>query len=152
MGDDAGFAKAGAATKDAIVLVHSNFLVTWADLDNEYSIGPGIIDRALKAGAVAVLWMSSRPNLLLYRHTLAVNGELEKLPQAVVAREDAERMARFLAAGQKVRVHFELPNRVSGPVDSENVVAEIRGRETARRIRGPRRAPGFLGPRHGRAR
>jgi hypothetical protein len=129
MGDDAGFANAGAATKDAIVLVHSNFLVTWADLDNEYSIGPGIIDRALKAGAVAVLWLSSRPNLLLYRHTLAVNGELEKLPQAVVAREDAERMARFLAAGQKVRVHFEMPNRVSGPVDSENVVAEIRGRE-----------------------
>ena len=129
MGDDAGFAKAGATVKDAIVLIHSNFLVTWGDLDNEYTIGPAIIDRALKAGAVAVLWMSSRPNLLLYRHTLAVNGELEKLPQAVVAREDAERMARFLAAGQNVRAHFEMPNRVTGPVDSENVVAEIRGRE-----------------------
>jgi carboxypeptidase Q len=129
MGDDAGFAKAGAASQGAIVLIHSNFLVTWSDLDNEYTIGPAITDRALKAGAVAVLWMSSRPNLLLYRHTLAVNGELEKLPQAVVAREDAERMARFLAAGQKVRVHFEMPNRVTGPVDSENVVAEIRGRE-----------------------
>ena len=129
MGDDAGFAKAGTAAKDAVALIHSNFLVTWSDLDNEYTIGPAIIDRALKAGAVAVLWMSSRPNLLLYRHTLAVNGELEKLPQAVVAREDAERMARFLAAGQKVRVHFEMPNRVTGPVDSENVVAEIRGRE-----------------------
>ena len=129
MGDDAGFAKAGTTAKDAIVLIHSNFLVTWDDLSNEYTIGPAIIDRALKAGAVAVLWMSSRPNLLLYRHTLAVNGELEKLPQAVVAREDAERMARFLAAGQNVRVHFEMPNRVTGPVDSENVVAEIRGRE-----------------------
>ena len=129
MGDDAGFARAGASAKDAIVLIHSNFLVTWDDLSNEYTIGPAILDRALKAGAVAVLWMSSRPNLLLYRHTLAVNGEVEKLPQAVVAREDAERMARFLAAGQKVRVHFEMPNRVTGTVDSENVVAEIRGRE-----------------------
>jgi len=129
MGDDAGFAKAGTAAKDAVALIHSNFLVTWGDLDNEYTIGPGVIDRALKAGAVAVLWMSSRPNLLLYRHTLAVNGELEKLPQAVVAREDAERMARFLAAGQKVRAHFEMPNRITGPADSENVVAEIRGRE-----------------------
>jgi carboxypeptidase Q len=129
MGDDAGFAKAGAAAKDAIVLIHSNFLVTWDDLSNEYTIGPAILDRALKAGATAVLWMSSRPNLLLYRHTLAVNGEVEKLPQAVVAREDAERIARFLAAGQKVHVHFEMPNRLSGPVDSENVVAEIRGRE-----------------------
>src|SRR6202007_355145 len=41
----------------------------------------------------------------------------------------AERMARFLAAGQSVRVHFELPNKITGPVQSENVVAEIRGRE-----------------------
>jgi carboxypeptidase Q len=129
MGDDTGFAKAGAAAKDAIVLVHSNFLVTWDDLDNEYTAGPAILDRALKAGAVAVLWMSSRPNLLLYRHTLAINGEVEKMPQAVVAREDAERIARFLAAGQKVHAHFDMPNRVSGPVESENVVAEIRGRE-----------------------
>ena len=129
MGDDAGFAKAGASAKDAIVLIHSNLLVTWHDLDYEYAIAPAIIDRALKAGAVAVLWMSSRPNLLLYRHTSAVNGEVEKLPQAVVAREDAERIARFLAAGQKVRVHFEMPNKLTGPVESENVVAEIRGRE-----------------------
>jgi carboxypeptidase Q len=129
MGDDPGFARAGAAAKDAIVLIHSNFLVTWDDLTNEYNIGPAILDRAMKAGAVAVLWMSSRPNLLLYRHTLAVNGEVEKMPQAVVAREDAERMARFLAVGQKVHVHFEMPNRLTGPVDSENVVAEIRGRE-----------------------
>ena len=129
MGDDAGFAKAGAAADGAIVLIHSKFLVTWDDLTNEYVVGPAILARAIKAGAVAVLWMSSRPNLLLYRHTLAVNGEVEKLPQAVVAREDAERMARFLAAGQHVRVHWEMPNHVTGPVDSENVVAEIRGRE-----------------------
>jgi carboxypeptidase Q len=129
MGDDAGFAKAGATVNGAIVLIHSKFLVTWDDLTNEYVVGPAIIARAIKAGAVAVLWMSSRPNLLLYRHTLAVNGEVEKLPQAVVAREDAERMARFLAAGQHVRVHWEMPNHVTGPVDSENVVAEIRGRE-----------------------
>lgn len=128
-GDEAGFSKAGDAAKGAIVLVHSKFLVTWDDLTNEYTIGPGIIDRAVKAGAVGVLWMSSRPNLLLYRHTLAVNGEVEKIPQAVVAREDAERMGRFLAAGQEVRVHWEMPNHLTGPVDSENVVAEIRGRE-----------------------
>ncbi|MGA9246852.1 MAG: M28 family peptidase [Candidatus Acidiferrales bacterium] len=129
MGNEAGFKKAGATADGAIVLIHSKFLVTWDDLTNEYSIGPAIIARAMKAGAVGVLWMSSRPNLLLYRHTLAVKGELEKLPQAVVAREDAERMARFLAAGQTLRVHWEMPNHITGPVDSENVVAEIRGRE-----------------------
>src|SRR3984957_9790973 len=128
-GDEAGVAKAGAAVNGAIVLVHSNFLVTWEELTAEYDVAPAIIERAMKAGAKAVLWMSSRPNLLLYRHTVSVDGQLEKMPQAVVAREDAERMARFLAAGQPVRVHFEMPNRVSGPVTAENVVAEIRGRE-----------------------
>jgi carboxypeptidase Q len=128
-GDDAGFAQVGRATQDAIVLVHSNLLITWDDLDHEYAVGPAIVDRALKAGAAAVFWMSSRPNLLLYRHTIAGAGQVDRLPQAVLAREDAQRIARFLAAGQKVRVHFNMPNRVTGPVESENVIAEIRGRE-----------------------
>jgi carboxypeptidase Q len=128
-GDDAGFAKAGAAAKGSIVLVHQNILVTWEDLLGEYQVAPQIISRAVNAGAAAIFWMSTRPNLLLYRHNVSVTGELEKLPQAVLAREDAERMARFVAGGQKVRVHFELPNHVTGPVNSENVVAEIRGRE-----------------------
>jgi carboxypeptidase Q len=128
-GDEAGFTKAGDAANGAIVLVHSKLLVTWDDLDNEYKIAPEIIARAMKAGAAAIFWMSTRPNLLLYRHTSSVDGKLEELPQAVVAREDALRIARFLTAGQPVRVHFDMPNRVSGPVESENVVAEIRGSE-----------------------
>jgi len=128
-GDEAGFAKAGATANGAIVLVHSKFLITWDDLTSEYDIGPAIINRAMKAGAKAILWMSSRPNLLLYRHTVSVDGQLEKMPQAVVAREDAERVARFLASGVPVRVHLDLPNRITGPTPSENVVAEIRGRE-----------------------
>jgi carboxypeptidase Q len=128
-GDEAGFAKAGSAANGAIVLVHSNFLVTFEQLDEEYNVVPPIIDRAMKAGAKAVLWMSSRPNLLLYRHTVTVDGQLEKMPQAVVAREDAERIARFIAGGQQVRVHFEMPNHITGAVSAENVVAEIRGRE-----------------------
>jgi hypothetical protein len=128
-GDDAGFAKAGGAAKGAIVLVHQGLLVTWDDLEKEYMVQPAAIERAQKAGAAAIFWMSTRPNLLLYRHTASLDGTIEALPQAVVAREDAERMARFLAAGQKVRVRFDMPNRVTGPVESENVVGEIRGRE-----------------------
>ena len=128
-GDEADFAKARDTAKDAIVLVHSKLLVTWDDLSDEYKVQPGIIARAQQAGAAAIFWMSTRPNLLLYRHTSSGDGKLEALPQAVVAREDAERIARFIASGQKVRVHFDMPNHVSGPVESENVVAEIRGRE-----------------------
>lgn len=129
LGDDAGFAQAGSAASGSIVLIHSKFLTTFEELENEYDVAPPIIARAIKAGAAAIFWMSSRPSLLLYRHTVTVDGQLEKLPQAVVAREDAERMARFLAAGTRVRVHFEMPNHTTGPVEAENVVAEIRGRE-----------------------
>ena len=129
-GDDAGFAKAGAAVAGAIVLVHTKLLQGWDDLAEEYRTDPQIVHRAMNARAAAIFWMSTRPNLLLYRHTGTVDGHLEALPQAVVAREDAERMARLLASRQKVRAHLDMPNKVStDPVDSENVVAEIRGRE-----------------------
>src|SRR5271156_1664543 len=69
-GDEAAFAKAGASAKGAILLVHSKVLVTWDDLGHEYSIASPIADRASAAGAAAIFWMSSRPNLLLYRHTV----------------------------------------------------------------------------------
>lgn len=128
-GDAEGFAKAGESVKGAIALVHTNILVTWDDLSNEYTVHPVVLERAIKAGAVAVLWTSTRPNFLLYRHNLSINGELERLPQAILAREDAERIARLIRSGQIVRVHLDMPNHVTGPVESENVVAEIRGRE-----------------------
>ena len=128
-GDEAAFAKAGPATNGAIVLVHSEILQTDEQLFGEYLAAPGIIARAINSGAVAIFWMSSRPGLLLYRHSSGFDGRPELLPQATVAREDAGRIARFLAARQQVRVKFDMPNKLSGPVESENVVAEIRGRE-----------------------
>ncbi|HVB35973.1 MAG TPA: M20/M25/M40 family metallo-hydrolase [Candidatus Acidoferrales bacterium] len=129
MGDDAGFKHAGESAKGAIVLVHTNVLKTWDDLMNEYYFEPAMIDRAVNAGAVAIFWMSTRPYMLLYRHNLSLTGELERLPQAVLAREDAMRMARFIAAGQPVKVHLDMPNKITERAPSENVVAEIRGSE-----------------------
>src|SRR5580700_11228560 len=102
-GNGDGFAKAGMLSSGAIVLVHTNLLVSWEDLITEYDVDHEIVDRAVKAGAAAIFWMSTRPNLLLYRHNVSINGEVERLPQAILAREDAERIARFLSAGQKVR-------------------------------------------------
>jgi len=129
IGDEAGFRHAGDSTKGAIVLVHTNVLKTWDDLMNEYNFGPAIIDRAVTAGAAAIFWMSTRPYMLLYRHNLSLTGELERLPQAVLAREDAMRIARFIAAGQPVKVHLDMPNKITERAASENVVAEIRGSE-----------------------
>jgi len=128
-GQPADFARVGGATKGAIVLVHSELLVTLDGLFAEYMQAPGIIDRSVAAVASAILWMSSREHLLLYRHTNSTEGNLDRLPQAIVAREDAQRMARFLAAGQTLRVRLDIPNQVGGPITQHNVIAEIRGRE-----------------------
>jgi carboxypeptidase Q len=127
-GDD--FARAGATIKGSILLVHSDIGSTWADLFNEYLRPPDIIKNAVKGGAAAILWMGARERLLLYRHTNALNGEIDKIPQAIVAREDAMFLARTIAtyAGE-VQVQFSMPNKIGGPAVQENVVGEIRGYE-----------------------
>ena len=124
------FASASSPIKGAILLVHTDIGSTWADLFDEYLRPPAIIQRALSAHAAAILWMGARERLLLYRHTNSLNGQLDKIPQAIVAREDALRLARSVAASPGgVRVRFSMPNKVGGPVEQENVVAEIRGYE-----------------------
>jgi carboxypeptidase Q len=128
-GTEADFARAGTSAKGAIVLIHSGVLRTWDDLFNEYLRAGGTIDRAVKASAAAILWTSTREHGLLYRHQNSLVGEIDRLPQAIVAREDAERLARYAAAGETVRVRLTMPNRIGGPMEQENVIAEIRGRE-----------------------
>ena len=64
-----------------------------------------------------------------YRHTNAGDGEIDRLPMVLVAREDAGRMARLLASGQKLYADLSIPNSVGGPITAANVVAELRGSE-----------------------
>ncbi len=129
-GTEEDFSRAGTAIKGALLLVHSDIGATWADLFNEYLRPPDMINQALKGGAAAILWMGARERLLLYRHTNSLLGEVDKIPQAVVAREDAMRLARMVTTYPgKVRVRFTMPNKIGGPVEQENVVGEIRGYE-----------------------
>ena len=128
-GTEADFSRIGSSAKGAILLVHSGSLRTWDDLFQEYMNAPGIISRAAFSGAVAILWMSTRERMLLYRHSNSYSGKIDPFPQVIVAREDALRLENFLAAGKNVRVRLSIPNRIGGPVEQENVVAEIRGRE-----------------------
>jgi hypothetical protein len=124
------FARAGGSVKGAILLAYTQLGSTWADLFNEYLQPPGVIDRAVKGGAAAILWMGARERLLLYRHTNTGDGQLDVIPQATLAREDAMRLARTVVAYPgKVRVHFTMPNKIGGPIEQQNVIGEIRGRE-----------------------
>jgi carboxypeptidase Q len=130
LGTTDDFAKAGTSIKGSILLVSSEIGSTWSDLFNEYALPPAIIDRAVKGGAAAILWMGAREHLLLYRHTNSGDGQIDVIPQAVVAREDAMRLARAIAAYPgKVRARFSMPNKIGGPIEQFNVIGEIRGRE-----------------------
>jgi len=51
------------------------------------------------------------------------------MPQVLVAREDAARMARLLASGQKLQVDLSVPNHIGGSISASNVIAELRGSE-----------------------
>lgn len=122
------FAKAGNLA-GAILLVHSEEMRKWDDLFAEYLKAPPIIDHAVQAKAMAIAFQSTRPYDLLYRHTNATAGEIDRLPMVMVAREDAARMARLLVSGQKLYADLSIPNHIGGPITAENVVAELRGGE-----------------------
>jgi len=127
-GTDADFKKAGDIA-GKIVLVHTTVLKTWNDLFAEYVKAPPVVDLAVKGKAKAVAFMATREHDILYRHTNADAGEIDKLPMVIVAREDGERIARLLAAGNLVWADLSIPNQLGGPIKTSNVIAEIRGTE-----------------------
>ena len=127
-GAAAEFKKAGDVS-GKLVLVHSDVLKVWADLFNEYVDAPAVINAAVKANAKAVAFLATREHDILYRHTNASAGEIEKLPMVIVAREDGERVGRLLASGHPVWADLAIPNKVGGPITAANVVAEIKGSE-----------------------
>lgn len=122
------FARAGNVS-GAILLVHSEEMKEWKNLFDEYLNAPPIIDRAVQGKALAIAFQSTRPHDLLYRHTNSADGEIDRIPMVLVVREDAGRMARLLAAGQKLYADLAIPNHIGGPIPAANVVAEIRGSE-----------------------
>jgi hypothetical protein len=127
-GTAADFAKAGDIS-GKIVLVHSIVLKTWDDLFAEYAIAPPVIAAAVKGKAKAVAFIATREHDILYRHTNTVEGEIDRLPQVLVAREDGERIGRLLASGHPVWADLSVPNQIGGAIKAANVIAEIKGSE-----------------------
>jgi carboxypeptidase Q len=128
-GTAAEFARVGDVA-GRIVLVHTKVLGSWDDLFGEYERAPAMIALAVKGKAKALAFMATREHGILYRHTNSGAGEIDALPQVVVAREDGERIARLLAAANPVWADLSIPNKIGGAIKTWNVVAEIRGRET----------------------
>src|SRR6202045_1065967 len=125
-GTEADFKKAGDVS-GKLLLVHTVVLKTWDDLFAEYAKAPPVIEAAVKGKAKTVAFIATRENDILYRHTNAVAGELERLPMVLVAREDGERIGRLLSSGHPVWADLSIPDRVGGPIKAANVIAEIKG-------------------------
>jgi carboxypeptidase Q len=127
-GSAADFAKVGDVA-GRIVLVHTKVLATWDDLFGEYERAPAIIALAVKRKATAIAFMATRDHEILYRHTNSNAGEIDALPQLIIAREDGERIARLLASANPVWANLSIPIKIGPAIKTWNVVAEIRGSE-----------------------
>ena len=125
-GTPAEFVNAGPLG-GAVVLVHSNVLKKWDDLFEEYLQAPAIIGRAVQAHAAAIAWTATRDYDILYRHINAPRDQFDVIPSVLLAREDAERIARLISAGSSVQMYIDLPNKTGGPIKTWNVVGEIKG-------------------------
>src|SRR5271165_5471150 len=122
------FKKAGDIS-GKIVLVHSVVLKTWDDLFAEYTNAPPVITAALSGKAKAVAFIATREHDILYRHTNSFAGEIDRIPQVLVAREDGERIGRLLASGHPVWADLSIPSQLGGPIKASNVIGEMKGSE-----------------------
>jgi hypothetical protein len=127
-GLEADFRKLGSRATGAVALVRNDEMRSLDDLFEEYLDNAPRFEAARAAGAVAILFQSSRPRGLLYRHPATIDGTLAAMPAAVVSREHAFRLARLLETGE-ARVRVLIANETGGPYESRNVVAEIPGSE-----------------------
>ena len=118
----------GRKARGKILLIRSDTVRTFLDLANEQRDTTVALREADEVGAAAVLFISTRPNGLLYRHVNVVDGRLDVMPTALVAREDGQRILRLIEAGKTVRMRLDLPNKTGGPIKARNVIAEIRGK------------------------
>ncbi len=124
----------GEGARGKILLVRSEVVTTFRDLAIEQRKATVASREAREVEAAGVVFMSTRPHGLLYRHINIVNGKLDTIPSVLVAREDALRILRLIEAGEKVVMHLSLPNATGGPFEAQNVVAELRGSELPQEI------------------
>jgi len=122
------WARLGTATAGALVLVHTKEMKTFDDLFAEYMHAGALVAAATEAHAAGLLVQSTRPRGLLYEHPMVFGRKPATIPVVLVSREQADRIG-WLLEHTEVRVRMDVVNRIGPSFDSQNVVAEIRGRE-----------------------
>ena len=133
---DAGFgtaddvARLGDAARGAWLLVETAVLddeIGLAGLFAEFADAAAIDGRLFAAGAAGIVYMSSRPKNLVYRHP-ASRFAANTHPLLVMEREHAQRAQRLLRAGNALTIAVTLDVESGGGFEADNVIAEIPGR------------------------
>jgi hypothetical protein len=139
---DAGFGTAAdfdrleTAAQGAWALVETPVLddqVGLAGLFAEYNDAAAIEPRAFEAGVGGVVYMSSRPKNLLYRHNAALGGR-NRHPVLVMEREHAQRALRLVRSGHALTLTATIDAEGGPAYLASNVVGEIRGSERPEEI------------------
>jgi hypothetical protein len=127
-GTEKEFEAVGPRANGAFLLVTSDELVDLEGLFREYLEGAAIESRAVAAGAVGIVWTSSRPSGVLYRHNASL-GPKNTLVLVTIGREEGLRAARLLEAGRQLEFTARVELEDTKPYEADNVIAEIRGGE-----------------------
>ncbi len=100
----------------------------YGELNKMRTAGPG---EAARRGAVAYLLRSLGTDSHRVPHTGITDypEDVPPIPAAALSVPDAEQLERLVGLGKPVRIRLMLTPRDLGPVTSQNVVAEIKGRE-----------------------
>jgi hypothetical protein len=122
------FTRLGETARDAFVLIETEELKDIDGLFREYVKATEVEARAFPLGVAGIVYMSSRPQGLLYRHNASL-GAANRHPLMIMEREEAQRAQRLVRLGHRARLTATLDIESGGAYESYNVVGEIRGRE-----------------------
>ncbi len=132
--------KLGNAVKGKIVFFNIAMNPTYIGTFNAYGesgigrrSGPA---QAAKYGAIGVLVRSLASNADDYPHTgmTRYNDSFPKIPAVAISTNNANAISKILQEGKKVQTFFKNNCTMLAPVQSYNVIGEIRGTEIAKEI------------------
>ena len=114
--------------KGNFILVEMDICFDIDGLFAEYAHAASVEFEAVERGVQGIVFMSSRPNKLLYRFISAKAAD-NNMPQLVMAREDAQRCTRILNTGKIMKIKVTIDAETGDAFMSENVIGEIKGTE-----------------------
>jgi len=128
-GTDADLERLGETANGAWVMIETPVLddeIGLAGLFAEYGDAAKVEPRAFAAGVAGVVFMSSRPKNLVYRH-YASDKFKNQYPLLIMEREHAKRALRLIRSGHDLSVTATIGVESGYTYTATNVIAEIPG-------------------------